>query len=302
MLVSVCIATYQRRDKLKSLLKGLSQLKFEKIETPDLELIIVDNDLSGSAKPVCEEFKTSFIGKLNYDIEQNKGVTYARNRTIKNVSECSDFIAIIDDDEVPDSSWLEELLTVQSLYDADVVTGPVVPQFEEKNLPEWIVKGKFFEPLSKVTGSQMNVAFTNNVLIRSKILQQLDQVFDDRLASTAAEDTHLFMRLHKAGYRIVWANEAIVRESIPASRTNVKWLVERAYWGWSSYSLFERELYPSTKVQTIRFTKGCGLITVGVLRIMPAMFQGKHTIIQELVNIYRGLGTLSGLFGIQGKW
>ncbi|KKD36513.1 glycosyltransferase family 2 protein [Limnoraphis robusta] len=302
MLVSVCIATYQRPDKLKSLLEGLSQLKFEKIETPDLELIIVDNDLSGSAKPVCEEFKTSFIGKLNYDIEHNKGVTYARNRTIKNVSECSDFIAIIDDDEVPDSSWLEELLTVQRQYDADIVTGPVIPEFEDENIPEWIVKGKFFEPLSQVTGSQMNVAFTNNVLVRSKILQQLDQVFDNRFARKAAEDTHLFMRLHKAGYRIVWANEAIVRESIPSSRTNIKWLIHRAYWGWSSYSLFERELYPSVQVQTVRFTKGCGLIAVGAFRILPAAFQGKHALVQELLNIYRGIGTVSGLLGFQGKW
>ncbi|NJK36305.1 MAG: glycosyltransferase family 2 protein [Oscillatoriales cyanobacterium RM1_1_9] len=302
MLVSICIATYKRPDQLKCLLEGLNRLTFGKIEIPDIELIIVDNDFSGSAQQLCEEFEAKFAGRLRYDIEIEKGVTYARNRTIKNISQDSDFIAIMDDDEVPDPSWLEELLAVQSQYNADIVTGPVIPQFEDKSTPDWVTKGKFFEPLSQATGSPMNVAFTNNVLVRSKILQQLDPVFDNRLASKAAEDTHLFMRLYKSGYRIVWANEAIVREWIPESRTNVKWLMERAYWGWSSYSLFERELYPSVKVQAVRLIKGCGLIAVGILRSVPAMLQGKHSFVQELLNIYRGLGTLSGVFGIQGKW
>ncbi|MEL7035751.1 MAG: glycosyltransferase family 2 protein [Cyanobacteria bacterium J06592_8] len=302
MLVSICIATYQRPNQLKFLLQELNKLTFEKINTPNIEIIIVDNDLSGSARGVCEEFKAKFSGNLKYDIEPMKGVTYARNRTIKNTSHNSDFIAMIDDDEVPDSSWLEELLIIQRQHNADIVTGPVFPKFEDKSIPDWIIKGKFFEPLYQASGFQMDVAFTNNVLVRSKLLQQLDQVFDNRLARKAAEDTHLFMRLHKEGYRIIWANEAIVRECIPTSRTNIKWIIKRAYWGSSAYSRFERELYPSAKVQTIRFTKGCGWISLGILRMISAVFKGKHTFVQGLLNIYRGVGAVSGLFGIQGEW
>jgi len=302
MLVSVCIATYKRPEQLKNLLEGLGKLTFDRIESPQLEIVIVDNDSSGSARTVCDDFREKLPFDLKYDIEPKQGVTYARNRTIENASENSDFVAIIDDDEVPDSSWLEELLVVQGRSEADIVTGPVFPRYEDKNIPEWVIRGEFFEPIFLETGSSMDVAFTNNVLIRTRILKELDEVFDNRLAVKAAEDTHLFMRLHKAGHRIVWANDAIVREAIPISRTNMNWILSRGYWGSSSHSLFERDFYPSFKVQTIRFIKGCGLIVMGAFFIFPAIFQGKHMVVKRLENIYRGVGMLSGLVGIQGKW
>ena len=262
----------------------------------------MDNDASGSAAAFCEQVQLKFKGTLKYDIEPQQGVSYARNRTIANASATSDFIAILDDDEVPSLYWLEELLLTQKNYDADIVSGPVMPHFEEQDVLTWIQKGKFFESRYLPTGYAMDAAFTNNVLVRSSALKSFKQVFDERLAIKGAEDTHLFMRLRKLGCQIVWSNEATVIEWTPSSRTNLRWLLQRAYWGWSSYSMFEKELYPSFKCQFIRSLKGCGLIVGGLLALIPAILGGKHKLIQALLNIYRGLGTLSGLIGFQGNW
>ncbi|MEA5570617.1 glycosyltransferase family 2 protein [Calothrix sp. UHCC 0171] len=298
MLVSVCIASYQRPEGLKRLLLGLNQLTFNQSEVPDIEVIVIDNDFKGSARGICRQIETDFQWQLKYYIEAQRGISFARNRAIASVSQDSQFVAFIDDDEVPENNWLDELLSVQKAYRADVVAGPVIPNFI-KDVPQWVAKGKFFEPRRYPTGHPIEIAFAGNVLIRTEILQKIDPVFDERFAITGGEDTNLFMRLRRAGYKFVWANEAIVHEWIPQSRTNIKWVLQRGYFGWSVHSWCESELYPSIPVIAIRILKGLTLIIKGLFLILPSLFLGQHALIKALLNIYRGAGTLAGLIGIR---
>lgn len=301
MLVSICVITYQRPEGLKRLLDGLNQLTFKKVDSPNIEVIVVDNDCAGSACELCQHIRTSFKWTLKSCIEPQRGISYARNSSIKSASEVTDFFALIDDDEVPDPFWLDELLFVQQKYSADVVTGPVEPHFEDKNVPDWVEKGAFFAPEQHATGYQKQVAFTNNVLFRSSILLTLDTVFDERFALSGGEDVDFFMRICKAGYKIIWANEAIVREWIPESRTNVGWILQRGYRTWGSHSVVEKEIYPSSKVKLLRITKGSGLIATGLVLILPSCLQGKYALVRSLLNISRGAGTFAGLLGIRYK-
>jgi glycosyltransferase involved in cell wall biosynthesis len=300
--VSICIATYKRPASLEKLILAIEQLSFVSIATPTIEIVVVDNDPAGSARSICENLQQQIRWQLKYDVELRSGVTYARNRTIANIAEHTDFIAIVDDDEVPNKQWLEQLLKVQAEYEADIVTGPVYPCFEDDNTPLWIKEGNFFEPRKRETGSQLNVAFTNNVLIKTICLDGIDPVFDHRFATKGSEDSHLFMRLYKNQCKIVWAGDAIVQESISASRTTLKWLVQRNFWGWSSYSLFEKEIFASSKKIGIRAIKGVGLIGVGLIALPFSLTKGKSAMAKAIIDISRGLGTLSGLVGFQGQW
>ena len=45
----------------------------------------------------------------------------------------SNYGYILDDDEIPDKCWLEQLLLVQKEYESDIVTGPTIPYFIEEN-------------------------------------------------------------------------------------------------------------------------------------------------------------------------
>ena len=297
MLVSICIITYKRKDKLKQLLESLNLLKFEEIEPPQIEVIVVDNDTEGVVAEVCREVQSKYRWQLKTAVEPQRGITYARNKSVALASPDSDFIAFTDDDEVVDPYWIQNLLLAQEKYSADIVTGPNLPCFVE-DVPQWVIKGDFFTPPRWETGTPVSVAFTNNVLVKAEILRRLDPVFDNRFALAGGSDAYLFMNLHQEGYKTIWANEAIVYDGIPASRTNLRWILLRGYRTWSNYSSFEKEMYPSFVRQFIRAVKGFALVVIGISKSLPSLFLGKAALVWALLYIFRGMGTLGGLANI----
>src|SRR5579862_8307464 len=164
--VGICIATFRRRDLLRQLLSGLSQLTFDRMPAPEILVVVVDNDTAGSAAEVCNAVPLPFRAK--YVVEPNRGIAQARNRAICE-AESPDFFVFIDDDEVPTPPWLDELLWTQTRFDGDVVCGPVLPFFAGE-APDWVKAGGFFSKQTYITGQLLETCCTSNVLISRKVI------------------------------------------------------------------------------------------------------------------------------------
>ena len=295
--IAICVITYKRPESLRRLLEGINRLTFTKNPPPKLKVIVVDNDSAGTTSQVLDRIKPNFKYEFIFEIEPQRGISYARNRAISCVPPDIDFVAFIDDDEVPEASWLDQLLTAQSKYGADVVSGPVLPYFPSETVATWVIKGKFFERPRYPTGYQRYTAATNNVLVRREIFWIMDKFFDERFAITGGEDGHFFRRLHLAGYKIIWSDEALVYEWVYTSRNNIKWLLQRTYRANSSFSIVEQEFNGSIRNQFMIVIKASGKIILGILLLLPSLFLGKYMFVKALLNICSGAGKLSGLVG-----
>jgi succinoglycan biosynthesis protein ExoM len=295
MLVTICVITYQRPEGLKRLLAGLGKLEFKQLQ-PEIHVVVVDNDESGLAFRFCDQLASTYPWVLTACIEPRRGISYARNRAIATASLDSDFIAFIDDDEVPEPNWLEQLLLTQIQHHADVVHGPVLPHFQP-DAPAWVIRGRFFENRRLPTGHLLEAAYTNNVLMRADLVKGQNIVFQERFALTGGEDSYFFRSLHQAGKKLVWANEAIVHEWIPNSRTTMQWILQRGYRSCLSYSIWEKEAKPSIWIRLSSSAKALIQMIYGLLTVPLGLIQ-KHRAIAALLKIFRGAGRLAGLLGL----
>src|SRR5829696_7619321 len=91
--VAVCVITCQRPEGLKRLIYGLNDLTFEKCETPDLEIVVVDNDPAGSACAFCESIRSDLRWPLKCDVEPRRGIPFARNKAVACAGEEVDLVA-----------------------------------------------------------------------------------------------------------------------------------------------------------------------------------------------------------------
>lgn len=295
--VAICVATCRRPRWLGQLLESLSKLEFNKCPGVVWTVIVVDNDCTGSARPVAERY-ASLLPGLVYDLEPVQNISLARNKTIALAKDldCA-YIAFVDDDEFVDPNWLDNLLYALKYYNADIVRGPVIPVFVDP-VPDWIVKGGFFERQRyHKTGRIIRWGATNNVLLKREFLDRLAGPFDIKFGLTGGEDTHLFERLYRLGACMVWSNEAIVRENVPQSRTNVKWILLHYYNFGSMLALCDRALEKKKKWLLPRIFKGLGRIIQGSILLLPSLLFGYAAAIKSLTYLARGVGMIAGIFG-----
>jgi glycosyltransferase involved in cell wall biosynthesis len=295
--VGICITTFRRPYGLARLLDSLQRLRMDAFPDVAVRIVIADNDVAESAKPVVDRFAALFPWPISYAVEPRRGICFGRNRTVALTSDCT-FIAWVDDDEIVEPDWLAQLLTAQQRFAADVVSGPVLPVFEETP-PPWAVEGRFYHRPRRKTGTPVRFVATCNVLVRRAILDTIRGPFDPRFALTGGDDMNLFLQLYRAGYCMIFCDEAIAHEFMPPSRVTANWLVQRAFRCASDQVIAEDALAPSLQQHVVHVVKGSGRLVQGIYGLIPACTRGRTAMIERLVNMARGAGLLAGKVGCQ---
>jgi succinoglycan biosynthesis protein ExoM len=295
--VAVCVATYKRPVGLRRLLESLRSQAFVSHQTPDWKIIVVDNDASAPNQDYINELSAEFPIPILYAVQPKRGIASVRNLAVA-LSKDVDYVAFIDDDEIADPYWLDELLTGVTTHQADVITGPVLPIYEEPP-KDWIVSGRFFERDRFPTGTTLDYARTGNVLISRKYFRLCPEPFEESLNLTGGEDTLFFAQIQKKGARIVWVDEAITHEYNPPQRTNLNWLLKRSIRMGNTIVQIERMADKSIKNRIIRILKCAGHLVGGLLLIIPlGIISGFAGVVKGLCIVSRGVGELMALLGI----
>lgn len=295
--VAICVATHRRPRGLDRLLTGLDLLTFDSDEQRAITIIAVDNDPAQSARPTCDVYLRAGRWPLEYVAEPRRGIPFARNAGVHAARRIgAQLLAFIDDDEVPEARWLAELFRVMEMSGAEIVTGPVLAAFEEA-APSWIQRGRFFDRERHETGAVQARAVTGNVLLRTDLLATMVTPFDETRPLSGGTDTRLFRRLVSDGYRIVWADDAVVREWNPATRLTAKWIVRRSFRTSSNWSSSEADLQPGVRVRTKRIAKALVRMAQGLALFPIGLVAGRHVLVRSGQLFATGAGYIAGLTG-----
>ncbi len=224
MQASVIITTYRRTAMLSTLLDALTP----QLGTHDAEILIIDNCPDASARDLVAAYKDV----VRYVHEPRPGVVHARNRGVAEAR--GDYIIFLDDDELPVAGWLSAWLT-QADGRIDMAFGRIAPRCLGPCPP--MLQGQidrlFSRTMANRTGTDITPFWaylgTGNAMFRRVSCFASDAPFDLRFNARGGEDIWLIRGLVQAGKRLIWNEEALVDELVPADRMTLNYLKSRKF-------------------------------------------------------------------------
>lgn len=297
--LTVAVLTYKRPEQLRrGLPLVIEHVCSVRASNVSAELLVVDNDPFGSAETVVADIASE---KIRYVLEEHPGISAGRNRAIDETDD-ADLLVFIDDDEHPQADWLTPLIETWRHTGAAAVAGRVVSEFEGE-LDPWIAAGRFFQRRRTTTGTEIPVAASNNLLLDMAQVRQCNVRFDNRLGLSGGEDTLFSRTLAVRGARLVWCDESIVTDAVPAARMSRRWVLTRACSHGNSTALVELHLTAGTGRQkyarAIYVAKGLLRVVAGAARYLLGILGRSHQHqARGLRTLCRGIGFVSGALGI----
>jgi GT2 family glycosyltransferase len=163
-------------------------------------------------------------------IEPRQGNCHAINAAFETALQmfpAATSLLMIDDDEIASPDWLERMVRTAHATGADIVGGPVFPEFEDER-KRGLRRHPAFAPAYDASGPVPVIYGCGNCLIRRSVFTRLGlPAFDLRFNFLGGGDTDFFYRCRRLGLRFHWVAEAAIRETVPEGRTSLKWLAMR---------------------------------------------------------------------------
>jgi GT2 family glycosyltransferase len=225
--IVVCIPSFRRPQHLRLTLQSLAKQRTDR----RFAVVVVENDaLRRESVPIAIEFFwTGNIPGLCI-VEPRQGNCHAINAAFETAlatfPAATKFL-MIDDDEIASPDWLERMVGAAEATGADLVGGPVLPDFDD-DLKRGLRRHPAFRPAYDESGPVPVIYGCGNCLITRAVFERLaDPAFDLKFNFLGGGDTDFFVRCRQAGMQFHWAADAVITETVPHSRTNPRWLMVR---------------------------------------------------------------------------
>jgi glycosyltransferase involved in cell wall biosynthesis len=275
----VCVPTFQRPDMLRRTLESLAGQR----GGASFAVIVVDNDSRKSAGvPVAASFLRE--GRLSglCLIEKRQGNCHAINRAFREARSrfpSARYFLMIDDDEIADAHWLDRMIAAARDQNADVVGGPVIPEFPP-DAPVGVARHPIYWPAFSASGLVPMIYGSGNCLISRRAFDKVDNPdFDLRYNYLGGGDTDFFTRCRAAGLVFYWEQSARIVETVPPERLQLGWILRRGLRiGAINFRIDQtRNRTPRGRIRLA--AKNLALVPVSALRSLKLALQRKPLLV-----------------------
>ena len=227
--ISVVICT---RDRCESLKKTLLSL-YQQEGGVAFSVIVVDNNSTDKTKQVVEELMSKFTGHLRYVFEASTGISFTRNKGIREAK--GEIIAFTDDDCLIDPKWISSIYGCFQKYHCDAMGGKILAIYPEKT-PDWVKDNLdiLCGPIvyhdhgdeTKLYEKSMREFVGANIAFKRSIFDECGYFRTDLGAGRGVmgEDTEYFKRMIQNGKKIYYCGQAVVHHPLVLSRTRLSYI------------------------------------------------------------------------------
>ena len=296
--VSIVICTYNRPILLTSTLQSVLDIDFD----PDqFEIIVIDNSNDNQSPDVFASINRHARCCMSYAKEEKLGLSHARNKGIGLAQ--GRIVVFLDDDELVDPNWLNELIKP---YDSDeriaCVGGKIIPVFPDNKYPTWYSKDiqGFFggvdhgEQIHEVSFPKEYIGGGNMSFNRRLILES--GMFNVRLgiiggSSYSGEENELAFRIKNKGFKVLYTPFAITYHLIESERISKQFFHKRLFQSGRSEIMYNPTNQGSPLFLLIKFIF---ILFKSVASYLISVTKSEASMMKASLAVYRTLGKISG--------
>lgn len=299
--VVVILPTFKRPDHL---LLTLSSLQAQ-VTKRRFAVIVMDNEAEKRegaevAKPLFDSDAVNGILIIAHDRGNCNAYNAGMLTALVNFPNFKSLL-IIDDDEVADPRWIENMCQTRETYGVDLVGGPQFAVFEKPEHKKW-AEHPIFKPHYSVTGPVPIIYSSGNLLVSRTVLEAMPFPFLDlKFNFMGGGDSDFISRSSEKGFKIAWCAEAPVHETIPERRIQSDWIRARGLRNGVISTLVEKRKRAGEPLGRLR-TIGKSLLLLGASPFraaLKAVQTGSLAI--GMYHVHIGIGRVLAEFGYSNE-
>ena len=229
-MVSVVIATYNRCNFLEDCIKSFNEQDCDKSL---FEVLIIDNNSTDDTETISNELIYKYPDlNISYMIETNQGLSYGRNRGIKESK--YDLIHFFDDDAVATKNYVSTIIDTFERYPRAMAVGGKIHLNYIEGRPKWAsvyiesIFGLFDIGDVEMEFPKKNYPRGSNMTFKRDLFDKVGQ-FDTSLGRKGrimlgGEEKEIFQRVYEVGFSVVYNPLTICYHAVPESRTRVDFM------------------------------------------------------------------------------
>lgn len=263
--ISVVICTYNREQFLPGLMQSIL---LQSINKQDFEILFINNNSTDDTESICQQFIKDYPDySIRYLCENNQGLSYARNRGIREST--GKYLTFADDDALLAPDFLEKVCSFLDQHlDIAEVGGPIYLKYLGA-IPKWenpymnSLFGYFYPSPTPYYMKKEGKKYPrgSNMTFRTDVFSTCGD-FNTSLGRIkrvmlGGEEKDIAFRILNSGMKIAYIPEAIVYHLVPESRTTLEFIREQALGNGLSEQIRSKANKTYTKCLFIESIKWC---------------------------------------------